>query len=288
MLSRINEKREIRPAAPDARVQGLLTLTALRLLPLAAGDRFTGYGQTGDDILCATVKGNLTLSAYDHYILLEAGQAYLLQNPGEYVLQAVSDGQYLLLQLRGELTSRLLADRLSNRSALFSGGAAAVREAAMALAVLEEEQGEVPGEAASSQAYAMLMKLRSLPGRGRPAAGSPLVEAAVAIIQEEFPFLEGVDDLAERLEVSSAHLGRVFTKKTGISPGKYITRVRIEFAKLLLRHPDTTITYVAEASGFANANYFAKVFRRETGLSPSEYLQAAPSRPVGNFPHFGI
>ena len=115
-----------------------------------------------------------------------------------------------------------------------------------------------------------------------------MVVASFAIIQEEFPFLEGVDELAERLEVSSAHLGRVFTKKTGVSPGKYITRVRIEFAKLLLQDPDTTISYVAEASGFANANYFAKVFRRETGLSPSEYLEASPRHPPGKIPHYGI
>ena len=114
------------------------------------------------------------------------------------------------------------------------------------------------------------------------------MEAALSIIQEEFPFLEGVEELAERLEVSPAHLSRVFSRKTGISPGKYITRVRIEYAKLLLRDPDTTITYVAEASGFANANYFAKVFRRETGLSPSEYLEGAPGGPVGKIPHFGI
>ena len=101
-------------------------------------------------------------------------------------------------------------------------------------------------------------------------------------------FLEGVDELAKRLEVSAAHLGRVFTKKTGVSPGKYITRVRVEYAKLLLRDPDTTISYVAEASGFANANYFAKVFRRETGLSPTEYLAGAPRRPAAHTPHFGI
>ena len=158
----------------------------------------------------------------------------------------------------------------------------------MSLAVLEEEQGRVPGDAASALAYSLLLKLRALPERVRVDAGSPLVEAAVAIIQEEFPFLEGLEELAQRLEVSAAHLGRVFTKKVGVSPGKYITRVRIEYAKLLLRAPDTTIGYVAEASGFANANYFAKVFRRETGLSPSEYLESAPSHSGASIPHFGI
>lgn len=288
MSLRTNEKRDIRPAAPGGAVQDLLTMPLLRVLPLSAGDRIAGYGRTGDYILTAAVQGNLTVSAYDRYALLDPGQAYLLAEPGEYAVQAVSDGLCFLLQLRGELAPRLLADRLTREGALFHGGAAAVREAALSLAVLEDEQGEAGGETASALAYAMLLKLRALPSAVRVDAGSPLVEAAVAIIQEEFPFLEGVEELAGRLEVSAAHLGRVFTKKIGISPGKYITRVRVEYAKLLLRDPDTTIAYVAGASGFANANYFAKVFRRETGLSPSEYLAAAPRRPAGNIPHFGI
>lgn len=289
MPSRASEKRDIHPAAPDLCVQGLLALPAVRLLPLSAGDRLTGYGQTGDYILAAAAQGNLTVSAYDRYALLDPGQAFLLAEPGDYTLQAVSDGLYYLLRLRGELVPRLLARRLEARNTLFHGGAPAVRETAMSLAVLEDERGAVvPGEEASSLAYALLLKLRALPDRVHVDAGSPLVEAAVAIIQEEFPFLEGVDELSERLEVSAAHLGRLFTKKIGVSPGKYITRVRIEYAKLLLRDPDTTITYVAEASGFANANYFAKVFRRETGLSPSEYLESTPRRPAGNIPHFGI
>ena len=95
---------------------------------------------------------------------------------------------------------------------------------------------------------------------------------------EDFPYLEGLDDLASRLEISKAHLIRTFTRETGISPAKYITRVRVEYAKLLLQDEDTSIIYVAEASGFANANYFAKVFRRETGMSPSEYLESLPQR----------
>ena len=287
MPPRADEKRDIRPAAPDATVQGLLVLPFIRLLPLSTGDRITGSSQTGDYILTAAVQGNLTVSAYDHYALLEPGHAFLLAEPGEYTVQAVSEGIYFLLQLRGSLVPLLLAERLTEKHALFPSGAAAVREAALTLAVLEEERGSaVPGAEASALAYAMLLKLRALPSTLRSGAGSPLVEAAAAIIQEEFP--EGVDELAERLEVSAAHLGRVFTKKTGISPGKYITRVRIEYAKLLLRDPDTTISYVAEAAGFANANYFAKVFRRETGMSPSEYLEGAPRLPAGNIPHYGI
>lgn len=264
-----SERRDIKPAAPDSVIRGLLAVPYAQLLPLEAGDQREGYGKTGDYILAAAVRGNWTVSAYDQYALLDPGQVFLLREPGSYRIQAVSGGLGLLLCLRGELPERLLAGRV-----MFAGGAAAVREAVLSLAVLEDEQGLISGGTASALAYTMLLKLRALPQSPAREVGSPLVEAAVGMIQDEFPFLEGVDELAERLEVSAAHLTRVFSKKVGISPGKYITRVRIEYAKLLLQDPDATIAYVAEASGFANANYFAKVFRKETGMSPSEYLES--------------
>lgn len=283
-----SESREIQPTTPDDVINGLLALPLAQILPLTAGGRSSGYGKTGDYILAAAVQGSLTVSARSHYALLDPGQAFLMASPGEYTVQAVSDGLCMLLLLRGELVPRLLEGRLAEDSALFAGGGAAVREAALSLAVLEEEQTHTPGETASALAYALLLKLRAMPQQAGESLGSPLVEGALAIIQQELPFLEGVEELAERLEVSTAHLSRVFSKKIGVSPGKYITRMRVEYAKLLLRDPDTSITYVAEASGFANANYFSKVFRKETGMSPSEYLESVPRQPGVKIAHFDV
>ncbi len=122
----------------------------------------------------------------------------------------------------------------------------------------------------------MLMKLLRLQAAGSPSGYSLLIETAIGIIDEEFAYLEGLDDLAQRLEVSKPHLIRTFTREVGISPGKYITRARITYAKLLLSEPDMSIAFAAEAAGFAGSNYFAKVFRRETGLSPTEFQQSVP------------
>lgn len=191
----------------------------------------------------------------------------------------------MLVQLRGEVPDRLLRGKLEDGAALFPKGGPAVREAVLAMSVLEEEHPPVSGVSASAYAYTMLTKLISGkiigPNEDIDSLLSPLIESAIAIIQEEFPFLEGLDELAERLEVSKPHLIRTFTQRVGMSPGKYITRVRVEYAKLLLCNEDASIAYVAEACGFANANYFAKAFRRETGMSPSEYLESAPQQEKG-------
>lgn len=280
MPPRQNEMREIKPAAPDTVIGNLLTLSSGRILPLPAGHSFTGQMEETDYILVAATQGNLTMTSHQQYTLLDGGQAAAFQGLGEYTIQSVSDSVCMLVRLRGELVGQLLQDRLHEGAAFFPRGAASVRTAVMALSVLEEEYPPVSGDLASSHAYTMLTALRGTPAEleEEQMYASPLVESAIAIIQEEFPFLEGLDELSERLEVSKAHLSRSFVKKTGVSPGKYITHVRIEYAKLLLRDGDASIAYVAEASGFANANYFAKVFRRETGMSPTEYLESAPKR----------
>lgn len=280
MISNPAKAREIRPAPPDPALDGLLTLSSARVLVLPSGGLHRGYA--GDLCCCllAAVQGTLTVSSYARSDILSPGQALALYQCGEFSLQSVGEGVGLLVRLQGDLPGRLLAGRLTDGAALFPRGGGAVREAVLSLSVLEDEHPPVSGTAASSYAYTMLTNLISGPAAGGEARVgeplSPLVEAAVGIIQEEFPFLEGLDELAERLEVSKAHLIRTFTRQTGVSPGRYITHLRVEYAKLLLRGEDPSITYVAEASGFANANYFAKVFRRETGMSPSEYLETAP------------
>lgn len=282
MISDPTKMRDIRPDSPDPPLEGLLTLSRARVVPLPSGERCGGYAGDLSCCLVAAVQGTLTATSYARSEVLAQGQALALYQCGEFAVQSVGDGVCMLVQLQGELPGRVLAQRLTDGAARFPKGAAAVRETVMSLSVLESERASVSGTAASAYAYTMLTNLLSGPASASDAekepdhALSPLVEAAVGIIQAEFPYLEGLDELAERLEVSKAHLIRTFTKKTGISPGRYITHLRVDYAKLLLRGDDPSITYVAEAVGFANANYFAKAFRRETGMSPSEYMESVP------------
>lgn len=279
MISHPDKAREIRPASPGQPLDGLLALTSARIFPLPSGGAHSGYAGDLQCCLVGAIQGTVTVTSYAQSDVLAPGQALALWQCGEFTLQSVGESQCVLIQLRGELPGRVLEGRLSNGTAFFPKGAAAVREVALSLSVLENENPSVSGVSASAYAYTMLTNLISGPTvaeEGQEGSLSALVEAAVGIIQEEFPFLEGLDELADRLEVSKAHLIRTFKKKTGVSPGRYITHIRVEYAKLLLQGEDPSITYVAEAVGFASANYFSKVFRRETGMSPGEYMETLP------------
>jgi AraC-like DNA-binding protein len=58
-----------------------------------------------------------------------------------------------------------------------------------------------------------------------------------------------------------------------ITPGKYLNRVRIENARILLREGGHSIQFVSDACGFTNCNYFARVFRNSVGMTPRDYAR---------------
>ncbi len=102
-----------------------------------------------------------------------------------------------------------------------------------------------------------------------------LVRDAISLMEAEFAGLYGIDELAERLEVSKYHLIRVFSANTGISPGNYLIGLRISHAKRLLQsRGNTPLEIIAGACGYSCSNYFCKAFKKQTGMTPSEYAEA--------------
>lgn len=80
-----------------------------------------------------------------------------------------------------------------------------------------------------------------------------------------------VDALAEILNIHRTTLLRLFKRKTGASPQEIIMRHRLQYALGLLKETQVSVRDVAESSGFARSNYFARVIRRHCGMTPEEY-----------------
>lgn len=103
-----------------------------------------------------------------------------------------------------------------------------------------------------------------------------LVQDAAALIESQYAFLYGVDELADLLEVTKYHLIRTFTASTGTSPGKYLSEIRMHHAKsMLLSGSGTPLEIIAGACGYSCANYFSKAFKKHTGQTPTEYARSA-------------
>ena len=82
-----------------------------------------------------------------------------------------------------------------------------------------------------------------------------------------------LDEIAQSVELSTAHFARMFRKSTGETPHQFVLRQKIERAKAMLRDRATRVLDVAVACGFKTQQHFAQVFRDVCGVSPTEYRQ---------------
>jgi two-component system response regulator YesN len=77
--------------------------------------------------------------------------------------------------------------------------------------------------------------------------------------------------VASHVGISPNHLSTVFSQETGENFIEYLTRVRIEKAKLLLSTTTMKSADIAFETGFSDPHYFSFIFKKNTGLSPREY-----------------
>ena len=80
-------------------------------------------------------------------------------------------------------------------------------------------------------------------------------------------------EMAQSVELSTAHFSRMFRKSTGETPHQFLLRQRVERAKEMLRSADARVMDVAVACGFKTQQHFAQIFRRVCGASPTEFRQ---------------
>ena len=86
---------------------------------------------------------------------------------------------------------------------------------------------------------------------------------------------------------SRHHFSRLFTAHQGVSPARYLTRLRMEEAARLLRSDPAPIKVIAGRSGFADPNYFGKVFRRYFGIGPRDFRRSGMYAETGKRPAAG-
>lgn len=78
-------------------------------------------------------------------------------------------------------------------------------------------------------------------------------------------------DAARSVAVSPNYLATLLKRETGKTFVDLVTERRIERAGELLAFGSLRISQIAQASGFADVDYFSRRFRQVTGLSPSEF-----------------
>lgn len=80
-----------------------------------------------------------------------------------------------------------------------------------------------------------------------------------------------LEQISEIAGLSPTYLSTVFKKDTGMTFLEYLSKVRMDMAKQLLKETNLTIASICEKVGYSDVRYFTKSFTKYSGLKPNEY-----------------
>ncbi|MGW2514347.1 GlxA family transcriptional regulator [Streptomyces scopuliridis] len=80
-----------------------------------------------------------------------------------------------------------------------------------------------------------------------------------------------VESLAARARLSPRHFARAFRAETGMTPGRYVERVRVEHARRLLEESADGVEEISRACGYGTPEAMRRAFIRALGTAPAEY-----------------
>jgi AraC family L-rhamnose operon regulatory protein RhaS len=81
--------------------------------------------------------------------------------------------------------------------------------------------------------------------------------------------------MADHCGIRRTQLCKIFHKLTGSTPMEFLSRIRVEHAKTLLRRSDTKVIDIAFECGYSSSQYFANNFKQATGMTPSVYRKGS-------------
>ena len=100
------------------------------------------------------------------------------------------------------------------------------------------------------------------------------IAAAKVYIDDNFQESIDLDSIAQRAFLSRFHFHRLFTKVYRYTPHQYLTRKRMEKAKVLLAD-NKPVTEVCNEVGFESIGSFSVLFKKEIGFAPQYYRNMA-------------
>jgi transcriptional regulator GlxA family with amidase domain len=147
----------------------------------------------------------------------------------------------------------------------------------LALALVEDDLGR---DAALTVARALVVFLR------RPGSQSQFSAQLSAQLADRRPLREvqqwiaehpaadlSVESLAQRASLSPRQFARAFAAETGLPPGRYVDRARLEAARRHLEDTAAGVEQAARACGYGTPEAMRRAFVRALGVSPAEYCR---------------
>ena len=131
-----------------------------------------------------------------------------------------------------------------------------------------------------SLAQLILMHVIGLVNPANSLVNASLFSTADDLLQKSIRLINNcrgnisVNELSDRLFVSSAYIRRVYRQRLGMTPLTFIRSVRMREAEILLLSTDESVGAISAKLGFSSAHHFYNEFRHFHSVSPAAYRGA--------------
>jgi AraC family transcriptional regulator len=107
------------------------------------------------------------------------------------------------------------------------------------------------------------------------------VERAIRFICEKYSEPLSLDDIAGSAIMSRFHFCRIFANATGVTPGRFLSAIRIYEAKRMLLNTAMNVTDITFAVGFNSLGSFSNHFTDSVGISPGRFRRIPRTGALG-------
>lgn len=103
------------------------------------------------------------------------------------------------------------------------------------------------------------------------------ITEAIEYLRANFKTQPNLDEVAEKVHLSSFHFQRLFTEWAGTSPKKFLQYISVEHAKKILQEGKASVSETAHETGFSSTSRLHDLFVNIEGMTPAEYKNGGKS-----------
>ena len=137
------------------------------------------------------------------------------------------------------------------------------------------EQGGASMEAAMAYAENMLQKAIEIRDENSGNKNRDILENSIEYIKTHYMDENmSLNAVAQVANISANHFSALFSQNIGQTFIEYLTGIRMEHAKELLRCTGKRASEIALEVGYKDSHYFSYLFKKTQGMTPSDYRKA--------------
>lgn len=82
-----------------------------------------------------------------------------------------------------------------------------------------------------------------------------------------------IEEICHKFSISRSSLQTLFKNNLNVAPKQYISDLKLNKSKLLIKESMYTISEISSMLGFASIHYFSRKFKQQFGLTPTDYAK---------------